>query len=113
MTDRKMVLGRVPTKPRSASSASPGTPEHRTTDRFYRTLNGQSEDAMAHDYDCPDLSPEEFQKAVMHDPTVPMELRLRAAEDLRGVPRSTVFDPVITIRIGGIRDCRLAAELEF
>jgi hypothetical protein len=57
---------------------------------------------MAHDYDRPDLSPEEFQKAVMHDPTVPMELRLRAAEDLRGVPRSTVFDPVITIRIGGI-----------
>jgi hypothetical protein len=46
----------------------------------------------AHAYDRPGLTPAEFQIAVMNDPTVPMEYRLRASEDLRGVPRPTIFD---------------------
>jgi hypothetical protein len=28
----------------------------------------------------------------MHDPTVVIEHRLRASEDLRGIPRPTIFD---------------------
>jgi hypothetical protein len=51
-----------------------------------------STDVIAHAYNAPGLSPSEFQAAVMNDPTVPMEYRLRASEDLRGIPRTTIFD---------------------
>jgi hypothetical protein len=45
-----------------------------------------------HPYDAPGLSPAEFQRAVMDDPTVPIEYRLRASEDLKGTPRPILFD---------------------
>jgi hypothetical protein len=47
-----------------------------------------------HAYDAPNLSPTEFQRAVMNDPTVALPLRLQAAEDLQGIPRVTLFDLV-------------------
>lgn len=38
-----------------------------------------------HLYDCPNLGPVAFLQAVMHDPTVTMRDRMRAAEILEGL----------------------------
>jgi hypothetical protein len=63
-----------------------------------------------HPYDNPSLSPLQFLHAVMHDPTVPMYFRTRAAEIAAPYVPCTVFqerepwpgERTITIRIEGL-----------
>jgi hypothetical protein len=58
-----------------------------------------------HAYDAPDLSPKDFLLAVMHDESVPMSLRLKAAHTVAPYVYTPVLPkepPVLTIRIGGI-----------
>jgi hypothetical protein len=63
----------------------------------------------AHPCDAPGLTPLGFLLAVMHDPTLPIATRIKAASAAlpltESVPRSTAPAPSCTIIIGGLPPC--------
>jgi hypothetical protein len=70
----------------------------------------ESEAHQHHTYDNPRLSGKEFLLAVMHDPTVDIHDRIKAASTLLRLFPYDWDPPAFTYRIGGIPDCSLSTS---